>query len=160
MKKNQIFVNDDNGTLVITKAFYKKACVFGSDEYYALRKAKAETGFEVAFKFEDKDTHGGLSFKRMEAYIQTQPKAEERLIEFEAVKRIAKVKGAMYPLTKKWFFLTYPEYKDNSVSEAEKAEEAKRVAAESAKKAEAEAAKKIASIVEQSSDNEDIFAAA
>ena len=48
MEKNIIV---ENGNLVMTKAFYKKACVWGSDEYYALRKAQAENeGFEIAFQ--------------------------------------------------------------------------------------------------------------
>ena len=51
MKKNGIFVDMDNNRLVMTKAYYKKACVFGTEEYYALRKAKAENkGLEVVFK--------------------------------------------------------------------------------------------------------------
>ena len=120
MKRNEIFVNDGNCTLDVSKAFYKKACQFGSVEYYALRKAKEETGYEVAFKFADKKTHHGLSFKRMEAFIRTQANAEERLMEFEAVKKIAKAKGAMYPLTKEWFFKAFPSYKEDKVEDSEK----------------------------------------
>lgn len=123
MKKNGIFVNDDNGTLVMTKAFYKKACIFGSEEYYMLRDAKAHNdGYTVAFKCDiaKKKTYGGLSFKTMEAYIKTQPDSEARLMEYE-VKQIAEIKGGKYPLTKKWFLMTYPEFKKNEVSAQEQA---------------------------------------
>ena len=44
---------------------------------------------------------------------------------FEKVQEIAEAKGAKYPLTKKWFLKTYPEYKENeaSVMEEKKAME-------------------------------------
>ena len=124
MKKN-IFVDGGIEALVVTKSFYKKACEFGSAEYYELRKAKAENeGYAVVFKCDiaNKTTYGGLGFKRMEAYIKTQPNAEANLAEFEAVKKIAKIKGSAYPLTKKWFLTTFPAFKENEVSDAEKAE--------------------------------------
>lgn len=55
----------------------------------------------------------------MEAYIITQPNSEANLKEFAAVKIIAEAKGSKYPLTKKWFLQTFPEYKLNEVSEKE-----------------------------------------
>ena len=147
MKKNGIFVNAENNTLVMTKAYYKRACVFGSAEYYELRKAKAENkDFEVVFgyKASEKTTYNGLTFKTMEAYIKTQPDSVERQMEFEVVKQIAEIKGSKYPLTKKWFLLTYPEYKKSAVSESEKAT----TLAELTAKAKSEAEKKMAEIVE------------
>lgn len=145
MKKSPIFVDESNSTLVMTKAFYKKACAFGSVEYYALRKAKAENeGFEVVFSYQvsEKKTYNGLTFTRMVEYIKTQPDSESRLMEFEVVQQIAAVKGSKYPLTKKWFLLTYPEFKENAVSANEQASELeKRKAA-----AKAEAEKKMALI--------------
>lgn len=144
MKKNAIVVDGMNKALVMTKAFYKKACLFGSEEYYELRKAQAENeGFEIVFKFADKETHRGLTFKRMADYIKTQPDADARMMEFEAVQKIAKAKGAMYPLTKEWFFLTYPQFKKDEVSADEQAS----VLNEMKKLAEAEAEKKLAAIV-------------
>lgn len=142
MKKANIFVDGEKEALVMTKAFYKRACVFGSDEYYELRKAKAENeGYTVvfAYKVADKTTYNGLNFATMEKYIKSQANSEERLMEFEAVKEIAKIKGSKYPLTKKWFLLTYPEFKVNSVSESEQAT----VLADKKAKAKAEAEKKI-----------------
>ena len=85
---------------------------------------------KVIEKNEGKKTYSKLTFDRMEDYIRTQFHDETaltaKLIELKAIKSVAKAKGAMYPLTKKWFLATYPEYKDNSVSnsEAEAAAEA------------------------------------
>ena len=121
MKKTNIYVDFENNALVISKAFYKKACAFGSKENLELRDAmNANEGFSIEFKVSDKKTYNGLSFKRMAEYIQTQPEADARMVEFEAVKKIAKAKGAMYPLTKEWFLLTYPQYKVDAICESEK----------------------------------------
>ena len=42
MTKSHITANFDNHTLSLTKSFYKKACMVGSDEYKALRTAMGE----------------------------------------------------------------------------------------------------------------------
>ena len=140
-KRNDIIVNHEENTLTVSKAFYKKASVVGSTEYYELRKAKMENeGYAIEFKTFDKKTYHGLSFKTMEEYIKTQPDSENRLMEFEAVKEIAEIKGSKYPLTKKWFLMTYPEYKENEVKENEMSE----TLADKKAKAQAEAAKKLA----------------
>ena len=139
MKKNVIFVDDANKRLVVSKAFYKNASVFGSAEYYALRKAKKENAeYSVVFQsvLSDKKTYHGLSLSRMADYIQTQPNANERMAEFEAVKKIAKAKGSLYPLTKKWFLQTYPHYKENDVS-SEVAKSTPNAQSEATKEAEA-----------------------
>ena len=48
----------------------------------------------------------------MREYIATQANAEENLRALDRVIKIAKSKGAMYPLTKQWFLATFPEYKE------------------------------------------------
>ena len=126
MKKRSVFVNDEAMTVEVSKAFYKKACIPGTPEFRVLREAMASCpGYSVSYKATGK-TYNGLSLARMEEYIRTQPESEERLKEFEAVKVVSKAKGALYPLTKKWFFETYPEYKANEVSKKEQAELIKR----------------------------------
>ena len=122
MKKTSVIVDEMNEMLVITKAFYKKACVFGSAEYYELRKAREETGYEISFKFADKTTYHGLNFKRMEAYIKSQPNSEANLIAYSKAKEVAEAKGSLYPYTKKWFLETFPNYKLNEVSAMEMVE--------------------------------------
>lgn len=91
---------------------------------------------KVIEKNENKKTYSKLTFKRMEDYIRTQFSDEEilngKLIELEAIKNVAKAKGAMYPLTKKWFLAKYPEYKENTVSDIEISEEEKALAAAAA----------------------------
>lgn len=55
----------------------------------------------------------------MEKYIKTQPNSKECLNEFKAAQKVSAAKGATYPLAKKWFLATFPEFKENNVSETE-----------------------------------------
>ena len=63
-----------------------------------------------------KKTYNKLTIQKMEDYIETQPDAENKLIEFKAIQKVAEARGAKYPLSKKWFLATYPEFKENEIS--------------------------------------------
>ena len=80
------------------------------------RKAMSENpDFIIEFKKIQKKTYNGLDFSRMEDYIRTQPRSAERLAEFKEIKKVAGAKCGLYPLTKKWFLETYPEYKESTL---------------------------------------------
>lgn len=113
MTKSHITINFTDNTLSLTKSFYKKACKVGSDEYKELRTAMGENpNYKIVFVGNaDKKTYGNLTIQRMREYIATQADAEKNLRILDRVIKIAKTKGAMYPLTKKWFLKTFPEYK-------------------------------------------------
>ena len=131
MKKNAVAVNPIAKTITISKAYYKKACIYGTSEYYESRTVLSENeGFTVDFKIIEKKTYKSLTFERMEEYIKTQPNSQKQLITFAAVQRIAEKKGSKYPLTKKWFLNAYPEYKANEVSANETAELEKQLEAQ------------------------------
>ena len=122
--KSNIIVDAIGNTITVSKSFYKRASVYGSAEYAELRKAMLENpSFHIEFKSSEKKTYSGLSLARMEAYIKTQNNSKERLIEFEAIKTTSKARGGKYPMTKKWFFKTYPEYKESSITASESAKE-------------------------------------
>jgi len=115
-----ITANMIDNTLTVSKSFYKKASVCGSAEYYELRQAMIENpDCTIVFKTFEKKTYNGLTFAVMKAYIESQSNSEKQLKVFEAVKRIAEMKGSKYPLTKKWFLNTYPDFKENAVKENE-----------------------------------------
>ncbi len=122
---NAIFTyNFVNKTIVGTKSAINRANKGLKPEYDTLCEMLAEhPDFTVAEKQikhkADKKKYKGLTLPRMEAYIETQPNSKERLIEFKAIQKVAEAKGAKYPLTKKWFLVTFPEFKENNVSEAE-----------------------------------------
>lgn len=122
---NAIFTyNFVNKTIVGTKSAINRANKGMKPEYDTLCEMLAEhPDFTVAEKQinhkADKKKYNGLTLPRMEAYIKTQPNSKERLIEFAAIQKVAATKGAKYPLTKKWFLATFPEFKENNVSKAE-----------------------------------------
>ena len=122
---NAIFTyNFVNKTIVGTKSAINRANMGKNPEYTTLCKMLAEhPNFTVTEKQinhkADKKKYNGLTLPRMKEYIETQPNSKERLIEFAAIQKVAKAKGALYPLTKKWFLATFPEFKENNVSEAE-----------------------------------------
>ena len=119
-KKNAIEINAIETTIIVSKAFYKKASAYGSAEYAILREAMRDNPtFEIAFKTIEKKTYNGLTFEKMMDYIKTQPDSDKMQKKFAAVQRVAKAKGSLYPLTKKWFLKAYPGYKVNEVSETE-----------------------------------------
>lgn len=116
MKKSNITVNRMENTIEVSKAFYNKACKYGTPEYEMLTEAAAQNPtFKIAFKENKKKTYTGLTLKRMKEYILTQPDSEKRLEEFKAIQLISEAKGAKYPLTKKWFLETFEDYKENEV---------------------------------------------
>jgi len=128
--KNYFNYDFINKAIVGSKTAIKKANAGNTPEYRELCKKLAEhPDFNVVPKDikenAEKKKYHGLTFDRMKEYILTQPDSENRVKVFEKVQEIAEAKGAKYPLTKKWFLKTYPEYKENeaSVMEEKKAME-------------------------------------
>ncbi len=122
---NAIFTyNFVNKTIIGTKSAINRANKGLKPEYDTLCEMLAEhPDFTVVEKQinhkADKKKYNGLTLPRMKEYIETQPNSKERLIEFAAIQKVAATKGAKYPLTKKWFLATFPEFKENNVSKAE-----------------------------------------
>ncbi len=107
-------------TIVGSKAAINKANKGINPEYKELSSMlTAHPDFTVVEKTinqkEGKKTYSNLTFKRMEEYINLQDNSKAKLVEFEAIMKVAEAKGAKYPLTKKWFLATYTEYKENNV---------------------------------------------
>lgn len=118
--KSRIEINAIENSIIVSKAFYKRASAYGSNEYAALHNAMIENPTaKIVFKTIEKKTYKALTFKVMEDYIKTQSESDKLLIKFFAVQRIAKTKDSLYPLTKKWFLNTFPNYKVNAVNESE-----------------------------------------
>jgi len=114
MKKSNIIVNHDSETLTISKAFHKRASVYGTPEYHELRACVAENkGYEIVFKSANKKSYKNLTLDVMEDYIKTQANSEQRMKEFEAVKKIGEIKKSLYPTAKKWFLETYTYFKSS-----------------------------------------------
>ena len=120
MKKNVFTLNFVNKSIVGTKSAITRANKCLEPEYSELcALLEKHPDFKVEVKQieqkKDKKTYTGLTFDAMEAYISNLENSEVKLIEFEAVKKVATAKGAKYPLTKKWFLKKYPEFNNVTV---------------------------------------------
>ena len=139
--KTRFTYNFIEKTIVGSKAAIERANKGKNPEYAELSgMLTAHPDFTVRVKDiqkkEGKKTYSKLTIKKMEDYIKTQFSDEgtlnAKLIEFKAVQKMAEVKGAKYPLTKKWFLAVYPSFKENNVSKEETTEEEKALAAAAA----------------------------
>lgn len=66
-----------------------------------------------------KQTYKGLTFGTMEDYIRTQTNSKKQMEVYQAVRRMSKIKGKEYALTKHWFLEAYPAYKEKAIAEQE-----------------------------------------
>lgn len=107
MKKNNIEFTSET-TAVTSKSFLKEAKVFGTKEYYILKKFKAENPDVVVSaktikKNPDKESYKNLSYSNMVAYISELTNKAELIDEFERQKRMAKIAKNRYRYMLNWF---------------------------------------------------------
>ena len=136
----------DDTTAQVTKAFEKKACIFGTEEFKLWREYKkefpeAKMVTKTIKKNEDQKRRRNKTFENMEAYIATQPNAEDLKKEFETIKQRSQIQKSPYQYVLSWFEAKFDGYNDLDQFMAEKEAERKAKEAEkAAEKAAAEAA--------------------
>ena len=135
------YINDT--TAQVTKAFEKKACIFGTEEFKLWREYKkefpeAKMVTKTIKKNEDQKRRRNKTFENMEAYIATQPNAEDLKKEFETIKQRSQIQKSPYQYVLSWFEAKFDGYNDLDQFMAEK--EAERKAKEAEKAAEKAAA--------------------
>lgn len=137
------YINDT--TAQVTKAFEKKACIFGTEEFKLWREykkefPKAKMVTKSIKKNPDQKNRRNMTFANMKAYIATQPNAEELKKEFETMKERSKIQKSPYQYVLSWFEAKFDGYNDLDQFMAEKEAERKTKEAEkAAEKAAAEA---------------------
>ena len=138
------YINDT--TAQVTKAFEKKACIFGTEEFKLWREYKkefpeAKMVTKTIKKNEDQKRRRNKTFENMAAYIATQPNAEDLKKEFETIKQRSQIQKSPYQYVLSWFEAKFDGYNDLDQFMAEKEAERKAKEAEkAAEKAAAEAA--------------------
>ena len=135
------YINDT--TAQVTKAFEKKACIFGTEEFNLWREYKAiypdaKMVTKKIKKNEDQKRRRNKTFENMDAYIATQPNAEDLKKEFETIKQRSQIQKSPYQYVLSWFETKFEGYDDLDQFMAEK--EAERKAKEAEKAAEKAAA--------------------
>ena len=133
----------DETTAQVTKAFEKKACIFGTEEFKLWREykkefPKAKMVTKSIKKNPDQKNRRNMTFENMEAYIATQPDAKTLKKEFETIKQRSQIQKSPYQYVLSWFEAKFEGYNDLKQFMAEK--EAERKAKEAEKAAEKAAA--------------------
>ena len=98
----------DDTTAQVTKAFEKKACIFGTEEFKLWREYKAmfpnaKMVTKSINKNPNQKNRRNMTFKNMEEYIQTQPNAKELEEEFKTIKKRSKIQKSPYQYVLSWF---------------------------------------------------------
>lgn len=118
---NSIVINNRKNAIEITKAFNKKASIFGSDEYKMLKKAKADfPTYRVVVKAASKRTfENRITMNDIIHYVaKTSGEDSEQMktlqeLRGKSVKEAGDIfeieETANYTDIKKWFFATYSE---------------------------------------------------
>ena len=106
MKKSIVFVSETEAQ--VTKAFQKKANIFGTDEFKLWREYKAEfPNAKMITKSINKNpnrkTNRNLIYLNMEKFLGTLPEAEKLLNQFEVIKTRSCTQNYPYRFVLEWF---------------------------------------------------------
>lgn len=138
MKKAIRYIDDTHAQ--VTKAFEKKSCIFGTDEFQEWRayKAlfpKAQMVTKTIKKSETQKKRRNRTYENMEEYINSL--ADEAIrkavkAEFEATKKRSKIQTSPYQYVLEWFEGTFDGYDDLDQFMSQKEKERKQKEAEAA----------------------------
>lgn len=125
----------DDTTAQVTKAFEKKACIFGTEEFKLWREYKAmfrnaKMVTKSINKNPNQKNRRNMTFKNMEEYIQTQPNAKELEEEFKTIKKRSKIQKSPYQYVLSWFEAKFEGFNDLDQFMAQKEAERKAKEAE------------------------------
>ena len=121
---NTIKINAAARTIEMTKAFYKKASVYGTEEYMMLQNARKDyPNFTPIAKGATKKSvnkNSGLTYEYMKDYINKLADNEEKARKLDDYRTLRGLdendeqiaEAASYDIIKKWFLGAFPEIED------------------------------------------------
>lgn len=135
-KKNAIrYISDTEAQ--VTKAFEKKACIFGTDEFQEWRAYKAmfpnaKMTTKTIKKSENQKKRRNRTYENMEAYIRSlvEEEADKMMAEYKAVKMRSKIQTSPYQYVLDWFEQKFDGYDTLNTFMNQKEEERKQKEAE------------------------------
>ena len=117
------FLNDNK--VQVTKAFQKRANIYGTPEYKLWRELLKEHP-EVKMTTKsikrnpDKKTNRNATYANMREYISIQPNAEQLERDMDKVLIESKMQPCPYRYVLAWFVSVYPNYRDSSIFQMQK----------------------------------------
>lgn len=138
MTKMAIIYVDEN-TARVTKAFMKRANIFGTDEFKLWREYKvafpnATMTTKSIKKNPDKKTTRNLTYPNMKEFLSTLPDGDKLCKELEIMKKRSRVQTCPYRFVLDWFLATVEGYDDFKKFVAQKEAENKQSETETATK--------------------------
>ena len=129
MTKMAIIYVDEN-TARVTKAFMKRANIFGTDEFKLWREYKvafpnAKMITKSIKKNSEKKTTRNMTYENMEEFLRTLSNGEELCKELEIIKKRSLVQKSPYHYVLDWFSETVEGYDDFKKFAAQKEAEHK-----------------------------------
>lgn len=120
MTNKNIIKIKENNIAEVTKAFAKKAMIYGTEEYRLWRDFLSENPnytmvTKTIKKNPNKETNKNLTFDNMRTFISEQENSDELLKEFEKQIRMSKIQSNPYRCVLAWFkteFKNYDSYKE------------------------------------------------
>lgn len=114
MTKFKITIKDEN-TAVVSKAFEKKAKIYGTEEYKYWREfLKENPGMIMETKTitrnPNKETYQNMTYKNMRIFIGVQENKDELMKEFEKQVKLSKIQTSPYRAVLAWFCQTFENY--------------------------------------------------
>ena len=132
-----IYIDDEHA--LVTKAFEKKACIFGTEEFKRWREykalfPKAQMVTKSIKKNPDQKTRRNMTYENMEEYIMAFPEEEANkyMDEFHTIKKRSKIQKSPYQFVLSWFEATFEGFNDLAQFMNQKEEKRKKQEAEAA----------------------------
>ena len=127
---NMAIIYVDENTARVTKAFMKKANIFGTDEFKLWREYKvvfphATMTAKSIKKNPDKKTTRNLTYANMKEFLSTLPDGDKLCKELEIIKKRSLVQKCPYHYVLDWFSETVEGYDDFKKFAAQKEAENK-----------------------------------
>ena len=115
IKVREYKINFTTNTITVSKSFAIAASDPSKPEFETLSKLQAAyPGMRIVHKTHRSpskaNANKGLTYERMEGYINLHENAAELLVTFEAVKKIAAQQKNPYLFTRNWFIEQFPDY--------------------------------------------------
>lgn len=132
---NMAIIYVDENTARVTKAFMKKANIFGTDEFARWREykaifPKAKMITKSIKKNPEKKTTRNMTYENMEEFLRTLSNGEELCKELEIIKKRSLVQKCPYHYVLDWFSEAVEGYDDFKKFAAQKETESKYATAE------------------------------
>jgi len=111
----------ENGNALVSKAFAKRAAIYGTQEYKLWREIKEDfPNAKMNIKGAKNTPFRNLTYSNIEKYIKYIDNEEQNIMsEYKKIKKLSIVQVSPYKFVREWFETKFPDYR-NSVAFCEK----------------------------------------